>query len=177
MVTPYHLERITILDGDGQPIGAKARQSIDRTRDILHTVFVFLVTGERKFALSVIPRDSALPKLYPGKFGVTVAALVFENEAPDDAAVRALRDEVKLDGCTPIFLGKTLHRYADGVTRLQSAYCQTTDAPTLSFNDRKIAHLTYLTRRELEAMRTMTPHLFAPTFHVLWDTHHAALPF
>lgn len=176
-MTPYHLERIAILDTEGHRVGAKERRAVDRVRDILHTMYLFLLTSEGKFALSVIPRDSALPKLYPGKFGVTIAALALEHEDRDATATRALRDEVGLDACTPTFLGEAFHRSADGVTRFQSVYCLTTATPTISFNEQKIAHLTYLTRRELVSMHDLSPNLFAPTFHHLWNIYHARLPF
>lgn len=161
---------VDILNPSGLPIGVKRRKDVDKTKDILHVVYVFIVTPEGKLVLSRIPRDPAKKNLFAGKLGVTVASIIRHGETHDVAAKRAVKRELGITKPDLAYLGETLESFSGTPKRLIAAYACTAKEsqlhPDPAFTDELVA----LSSRELDRLVEKRKEL-APTLLVFWDRY------
>ena len=78
---------VQLVNEEGQIVGYKDRQAIDRHHDFLHSVLVLAKTADEKFLLSFIPTEKHLP-LFAGKLGASAATFAREHESAEQAARR-----------------------------------------------------------------------------------------
>lgn len=166
---PHGDHEVDILDDHGNVIRVKPRKDVDKTRDILHVVYSFVVTPEGKLILSRIPRDPAKNNLFPGKLAVTAATILRHNEHHLDAAKRSLAKEVGIAEPDLQFLGETMESFHNIPKRLISAYICTATEDELKPNPEDVEELIPVTRAELE--RLLDKNELAPTLLTLWDRY------
>lgn len=169
-MTTHGEYEIEILDNHGRVIGTKRRQDVDKTKDILHVVYIFVVTPDGKLILSRIPRNPAKKNLFPGKLGVTVATIVRSGEAHEDAAKRAVAKELGVEGADVTFLGETLESFTGIPKRLVAAYVCTLDEASIKPNSEDVEELVPVTHEELKRLLDK-PNNLAPTLLVFWDRY------
>ncbi|MCR4311662.1 MAG: NUDIX domain-containing protein [Candidatus Uhrbacteria bacterium] len=165
---------VEILDGHGKPIAVKRRKDIDKTKDILHVVYIFVVTPEGKLILSRIPRDPTKKNLFAGKLGVTVATIIRHEEKHRDAAKRAAKRELGLKKPDLTFLGETLEIITGVPKRLIAAYVCTASEKDIKPNRELSDELIAVTGKELDRLIEKRKEL-APTLLVFWDKYNASI--
>ena len=165
----YGDHEVDILDDHGNVIGVKAHKDVDKSREILHVVYSFVVTPDGRLLLSRIPRDPAKKNLFPGKLGVTVATVLRHDEHHLDAAKRSLAKEIGITNPDLQFLGETMEAFHNCPKRLISAYICTANESDIKPNLEDVEQLIPVTRAELEEL--LDRNEFAPTLLTLWDRY------
>lgn len=156
---------IILLNDQGQVIGSKPRNEIDKVHDIVHCTDVLLMqSGE--LILSRVPEGN----LYGGLLSASCATMVRVGEEAEAAAHRALQKELNIDTAQLTLLGEHFFTYPDGVKRLKTTFAADFEG-NITANPKDIAELVYLTRDELEGALKEKPEQFAPTFLGLWEVY------
>lgn len=161
---------VDILDIHGKLIAIKPRKDIDREKDILHLVYVFVITPEGKLLLSRIPKVTSKHPLFANKLGVTVATIVRHNEAHLKAAKRAMRRELGVNKPDLTFLGETLESFPGIPKRLIAAYMCTASQEELRPKSELTGEIVPVSGKDLEALMRKRKEL-APTLLVFWDRY------
>ncbi len=162
--------RVEILDTHGRLVTTKRRADVDKTRDALHVVYIFVVTPEGKLLLSRIPSDPTKKNLFPGKLSVTVATIVRAGETHLRAAKRALRHELRAMPADLTFLGETLENFAGLPKRLVATYMGTLNEMSIVPNTEHVEAIVPVSRKELEELFNK-PGAIAPTLSLFWGRH------
>ncbi len=165
---------VEILDTHGKPVAIKRRQDVDKTKDILHVVYVFVVTPEGKLVLSRIPRDPTKNNVFAGKLGVTVASIIRHEEKHREAAKRAVKRELGLKKPDLTFLGETLESFSGIPKRLVAAYLCTAEEKDLKPNRELTDEIIAVSGKELDRLLEKRKEL-APTLLVFWDRYNESM--
>ncbi|HET9411456.1 MAG TPA: hypothetical protein VFO38_01260 [Candidatus Saccharimonadales bacterium] len=163
-------ELVVILNKEGEVVGSKPRKELNKRTDIHHTVFVQLITPDKKLVMAQIPQREDLPNLYPYRWGTTMATIVRVDESALGAATRGLKRELHFQRATPELLGEKMLQLPDGVHIKATCYRMTSEVPRL-FSEKDIAELR---TRSLEQVRDLVdnhPAMLTPTFIELWTNH------
>ncbi len=166
---------VDLVDESGVVVGNKPRKAINKQVDLYHSVFVLLVTPDKKLVLSQIPRRDDLPNLYAGKLGSTIATIRRQGETAVTAAHRAAAAELFCHHPQLHHLGDQYQAFADGHRTYTSVYYYMGD-PAPSFSATDIRSLVAMTADELEAQIRHDAGQFAPTFAAIWSRHRRQLP-
>ena len=170
-----HAEHLVdLVDESGIVVGSKQRQEINKAADLYHTVFVILRTPAQELILSKIPDRKDLPNLYPGCIGATVATIRRHDETPDEASLRAVRNELFTKDIQLTRLVDMYLELAAGSKRYMSAYCGTHPMPE-DFSHKDIESLVAFDRAELEDAIQSKKDQFALTFLTIWQKCQAEL--
>lgn len=140
---------VDLLDQTGKIAGQKKRKDIVKGSDIYHAVYVFAVTPEDSLLVSKIAQRSDLPNLHAGSYGATAATIRRSGETAEDAAVRAVRDEL-FSMCTPELIEESFEKI-DNTYRLVGMYQITTNMPD-KYSTEDIDELVEYTKTELESL-------------------------
>jgi len=161
---------VDVLDTHGKVIAIKRRKDIDRQKDVLHLVYVFVVTPEGELLLSRIPKTTSKHPLFANKLGVTVATIVRHNEAHKDAAIRAMKRELGVKKPDLTFLGETLETFPGIPKRLIAAYVCTAAKEQLKPKTELTGEIVSVTGNDLDRLMRKRKEL-APTLLVFWDRY------
>jgi len=166
-----HAEHLVdLVDKDGTVLGSKRRQEINKATDLYHTVFVILRTPDQELILSKIPYRKDLPNLYPGSIGATVATIRRHDETPDEAGLRAVKNELFIEGISLEYLGDTYLELPDGHKKYTSVYCATHPIPD-DFSHTDIEDLVTFAHLELSNAVQSNKDQFALTFLAIWQKY------
>jgi hypothetical protein len=121
--------QVDILDTHGNVVGTKPRREIDKTKDVYHTVFVFVITPRGELVLSVIPPREDLPNLYARQMGTTIATIRRTGETAAQAARRGVQRELFIDKADIKLLGQMMIRTPEGLQCLATAYSMVGEPP------------------------------------------------
>lgn len=174
-MTPHEDFDVDILNDQGKVVGVKKRKDVDKQHDVLHSVFVLVVTPDREVILAAIPVAPEQHRWYAGCLGSTAATIVRHGEPIDVAARRVLAHELFLDYDEPVFLGEDFETYPDGIQKLSTTYYSVHNGE-LKPNPHEQDRLVPLSRAQIEAMIKKDPSVFAPTFLALWRRYGDRLP-
>lgn len=172
---------VKLLNEAGEVVGTKLRSEINKAEDILHTVHTIGITANKEVILSLIPQKKQIFRdgLFEGKLGNAAAAIVREDESAEDAAKRALSDELFLTNIEVQLLGEEFDvmEREDGSTsrRLHTAYMYKHFGANVCFNRNDSAGLLLFQREDLDAWVNEQPDLFAPSFVAIWQRYHHLL--
>lgn len=166
---------VDVLDRQGQIIGNKPRQALNKAIDIFHTIFVLLVTPRGEVVLGVIPAREDLPNFYARKMGVTMATIRRTGETPLQAAKRGVQRELFIDDADLKLLGDIRLELPERRTMFGTVYYMVGDPPA-SYSLIDIDTLAVVTTQQLRDVLLNHTDELAPTFRFIWDQYHRALP-
>jgi hypothetical protein len=170
----HGFQMVDILNKTGAIIGQKPRRDIDKTKDIYHTVFVFLVTPDKHMVLGQIPAREDLPNLYANQYGATAATIRRSDETPEHAAARAVERELFIDDADLRQIGESLEEF-DKLKKLVSVFVLRSEMPD-SFSLMDIKALKPMTRSDIDAWMQKKPGKLAPTLRLVWQKYGERFP-
>lgn len=110
-----HLESLVdVYDENSGLVGVKRRSEVDKTKDILKTIYVLVFDHNGRIYLSVIPRNGDF--LWKGQWGTSCAGILRHGEDPYLGAARTMERELGIIEETQ-FVGEEL-RNLGGVKRI-----------------------------------------------------------
>lgn len=159
----------------GTVIGTKPRGEINKREDPYHAVYVIVITPDGKVVLGEIPERDDLENLYVGTLGVTAATILRDDETPEAAARRALKDEVYIDEAQIheselVWICEGLHVLSDGAEKYFTLYTIVT-RPMRGYSKRDTVRLVLYPIAELERLMAGQPERFAPTLLCCWQQY------
>jgi hypothetical protein len=160
-------QMVDVLDEHGQIKGQKRRREVDKNVDIYHGVHVVLVTPAGEAILSLIPQRDDLPNLYTGMLGSTVATIRRHNETNEQAAKRALYEDLLLDARDLKQVRDGFIKLADGHFNHLTAFTMVSDRPEL-YQELHVGELIPIEPEGLDAALAYHTDRFAPTLRVIW---------
>jgi hypothetical protein len=146
----HEFQLVDILDEKGTVIGQKPRREIDKAKDIHHTVFVLLITPDKKVVLGQIPAREDLPNLYANQYGNTMATIRRSKEPAKAAAVRGISRELFIDETEPELIGEGMEEFDDGIKQFISVFMIGSEMPD-AFSLTDIKQLRPMSRAEAHA--------------------------
>jgi hypothetical protein len=166
-----HAEHLVdLVDKDGNVVGNKQRQEIDKTIDLYHTVFVVISTPDNKLILSKIPSRTDLPNLYAGNIGATVATIRRHNETADEASSRVVNAELFIKEVQLTHIGDTHLMLPDERNMYASVYRGIHVTPK-DFSHKDIESLLVLNRSDLDEAVRVDKTRFSSTFLAIWQKY------
>lgn len=163
---------VDIFDGEGTVIGQKKREEIEKDRDIVHTVYIFVFTPEKELWIATLSETATL---YGGKFGSTAAGMVRHGEDALQAARRTLTYELGIESWAAVVLGTDVVTLSDGVVRMMSVVSLVYDG-WVENRDGTVTEMKEVDRYNLEQLLN-DRFLFAPSFLAVWERYQAKFPF
>jgi isopentenyldiphosphate isomerase len=167
---------INILDESGNIIETKKRSEIDKTKDILHTVHIIAFTSQEEIMLTIIPDRQDLKNIYVGRYGTTSATIVRQGESPEDAAKRALSNELFLEEADLIHVGNDYFVFEESSPRFLSLYYFVHPNVLYKYNEKDIEKLCPLSREDLDE-KIKDKKAFSETFVRFWQKYNQKFPF
>ncbi|OGC81840.1 MAG: hypothetical protein A2V81_03300 [Candidatus Abawacabacteria bacterium RBG_16_42_10] len=166
---------IDILDEKGHMIGQKKREDIDRYHDILPAVHVIVITPKKEIVLVGIAQHPDQKRTWIGKLGNSAATFIRHGETDEEAALRALKNDLNISGVDLEILGKKLYTLSEGIRRMVTTFMCEFAGP-FTFNPNEVLDLHMFNKEEL--MKEMSNQQnFAPTFLAMWEDYQNKLPF
>lgn len=160
---------INLLDEKGNVIGQKKRSDIDRYQDILPAAHVIVITPQKEIVLVGIAEHPDQKRSYTGKLGNSAATFIRATESDEEAALRALKNDLHIEDVKLKKLGKKLYSFPDGIRRLVTTFSSEFAGP-FTFNPAEILALHMLSREDLEKELENLDN-FAPTFLAMWQDY------
>jgi hypothetical protein len=166
---------VDVLDVDGKIIGTKPRREINKSADIYHVIFVFLITPQGEVVLGVIPAREDLPNIYSRQMGSTLATIRRTGETPEEAAERGVQRELFIDKADLKLLGEQMMHTSDGLQTYATTYYMIGEPPaTYSVID--IDTLVVVTPQQLRNLIMHHPDEIAPSLKFIWESYSSKLP-
>lgn len=150
---------VDILDKNGKHVDQKPRKDIVKGQDIYHAVYCVLITPNGDVCLNLIAKRDDMPNLHAGKLGFTAATIKRSGEMGDEAAARAVKNELHL-AAMPTLLHEEMLA-VDGTYRKVGIYKITSEKPT-DFNRQDIEDIVAFTKPDLAKKLADEPSLFSP---------------
>lgn len=155
---------VNVLNRQGRVIDTKPRADVDRRRDILPAVYVFVKPSPGALLVATIPDDAYGARgTYVGKRGFPVATFVRADEEPFAAAKRALQKDLAISVGDLTLLSQGYTVFSDGLRRHVWVYVVQHSGPFVAdaFAASKLEIITVeAVREECKAH----PEQFAPSF-------------
>ena len=154
---------VNIYSEQGKVLETKEKSQIDKEKDILKCVYVFVKNLKGDVFLSVIPERAGM---YVGKYGVSSAGIVRSAEDIQKAAHRTVGKEF---GIRPRLqmLGTDFYDF-NGVKRFITAFACAADK--VFPNPEDVAGGDFVPKEKIEDMLS-DQEKFAPTFLALWEKY------
>ena len=168
--------RVDTLDDKGNIIGSKAWNEVDRRNDFLPNAYVFVFTPMKEMLLATLTESKLSKKIYKGKMGVPAVSLVWSNEEPEKAAMRALLNDLSIHPSEVFFLGKEFENLSDGTKRLMHVFYCLYDGEC-SMNTEHLSTFKKIKRVELETLLKVDPDQFSPQFVVAYERYKRKFPY
>lgn len=159
---------IDILNQQEDIVDKKPRVDVVKGVDIYHAVYVVLVTPRGEVALSKIANRADLPNVHHGAFGCTAATIRRSGETAEQAAERAVNDELHIDE-TPELVYQGMQA-VDGTHRLVGLYKIVAEPPT-SYSKIDIDEIVTFSQPEFEAALKDTSGTITPMLRLFWKKH------
>lgn len=159
---------VDLLDAQGKVVGAKPRRDINKTKDVYHVVFVFLMTARGEIIASVIPQRQDLPNVYVHQVGATVASIRRQGETAQQAASRALAAEVACNADVHL-VSEQMATFSDGRQSFISVFTAQSESPA-NYSERDIEALVVMTPAQLDELVGDNSPTITPTLHYMWQT-------
>lgn len=166
---------VDIFDQHGHLAGQKRRRDIDKSKDIYHTIYIFLITPEGEVVLAHIPEREDLPNMYAGQIGASVATIRRHDESTIRAAQRAAARELFIDDAEVHELGEEMLVLDDGHRTLASVFYLVSEPPE-TFSKTDLAGFEVMTPAKVSRELQEHPEKFAPTMQNLWQKYVKSLP-
>ena len=158
--------KVDILDKTGHKAGEKLRRDIVKGQDIYHAVYVVLRTPDDLIVLNKIAARQDMPNLHAGSFGCTAATIKRVAESGNEAAKRALKNELGIDLEPELLLEKFIE--IDGTHRLIGLYTATAPLPT-HYNREDIEELVAISKTAFQETLDTEPRKITPVLKMYWD--------
>ncbi len=167
---------VELLDDCGNVVGKKKRKDIDKKVDCIHLVQMLLMTQDGRLLLSHIPSDAPIKKIFGGLIGTTAATMIRVNETPEQAARRALQNELFLPDLMPTFLGRHVETFPPYAPTLTEYYRVTVDQVPTHWDRTQIVELIAMLPDDLTDRMMESPESFAPSLVAFWQRflHHTS---
>lgn len=162
---------VHVYDADGNPVGSKPRKDVDRKKDIVHCIDVFVFDAEGSMVLGRIPENN---EWVPRAWAPPAATMLRVGESAEAAAARTLQKELGITGEELHNLGEHFFVYDDGVKRWKTTFWIRTNEP-LHPNPEDVSELKSFTRAEIESAMPSDP-AFHPILDSLWGIYGGNLP-
>jgi len=167
--------RINLFDKTGKIVGQKAKSDIHRTKDILPSVYIFVINNDKKMLLAEIDQHPNNDRLYIGRIGLPAATYIQTDEDHEKAAHRALQSDLGIINPNCKYLGTYFENFDGEVKRHASVYyCTHPKNPTPNKN--AFLDLQHFSRTDIEREIALNEENFAPSFLALWNRHNRQLP-
>lgn len=166
---------IDILDEKGNVIGQKKRKDVDRYHDILPAAHVLVFTPQKEIVLVGIAQNQDQKRQYIGKLGNSAATFIRHGETEQDAALRALKNDLNINNVQISLLGKRFCTLPDGIRRLVTTFVCEYAGP-FTFNPNEVLDLHTFSRKEI-GKELSNEQNFAPSFLGTWQEYQSKLPF
>jgi hypothetical protein len=171
----HEFQLVDVLNASGKVIGQKPRREIDKTKDIHHTVFVLLITPNKRAVLGQIPAREDLPNLYANQYGSTMATIRRNNESATQAAVRGISRELFIDDTKPELIGEGMEEFDNGRRQMVSVFVLQSEMPD-EFSVTDIKQLRPMSLAEIDTKLSRKPEQFAPTLRLIWKKYKEKIP-
>jgi len=89
--------QVDLIDRTGNVVDSKKRGDIVKGKDAYHAVYCVLTTPKDELVLNLIAQRQDMPNLHAGKFGCTAATIRRSGETGQQAAERAVSEELKIN--------------------------------------------------------------------------------
>lgn len=157
---------VDILNSNGQIIDNKPRKDIIKGQDIYHAVYVVVITPSDEIVVSLIPDRQDLPNFHAGKYGCTAATIRCSGETAQQAAERAVSEELCILEKPQLFYEDTLD--IDNTRRMVSFYKVKARAPT-DFSKQDIDEISTFPCKKFEKVLNERPESFTPLLKLFWQ--------
>ncbi len=164
---------VVLLDDHGQRIGSKLRRDIDKVHDVVHCVDVLVFDGD-KLLINSIPGTTG--QIYVNGLAPAPATMLRVDETTEEAAHRALKKELGIDGGELHLLGEHFYVYPDGIKRLKTVYWMQ-HSGAFTANPEDVANVRWMSREDVTTAMSTEPNSIAPVFTGVWDEYQSVLPF
>jgi len=152
---------LTLVDENDNEIGRETRKKCHLGKGKMHrAIAVFLFTDKN---LMLIQQRSQKEQLWPGYWDCTVATHVYPNETYEEAAERALRDELDVSASVKKILAFTY--FAPFGRHAENEYCALLVGSfngTVTPNINKVSNIAYINIEELSAEMNKKPKAYTP---------------
>jgi len=166
---------VDVLDKTGAIISSKRRSDVDKSVDIYHGVYIFLITPRGEVVLSTIPVREDLPNLYAQRLGAPAATIRRSGETAEEAADRCATRELFIDQLPLKLVGEKMYHLSSDRYVYASVFCAIAEAP-LNYSLIDIESFLVVTPREIDAMIEHHPEKIAETFIAFWHDYRKKLP-
>lgn len=164
---------VRMYDESGNECGIKKRKDIDKRKDIVCCVEVFILMKNRQVVLS---RKLNKPKeLYPGKLTAPTATILRDGESGMEAAKRTLLDELYIENLEPVYLGKEFVILDIGVKKWLECYYVIYDNSITLFNKERLGNIEIKERDEVEKLVNESNDV-AEMFSIVWKRYKEQIP-
>lgn len=155
---------INVLNKRGKVVKTKARADIDRVRDILPCVYVFVAPARDTVLVATIPDDAYGSRgTYVGKLGFPVASFIRADEDALEAAKRAVKKDLGVEAGDLHILMQGYVAFADGLRRHATVYLLSHKGPFVP-DVHAASKLETIALPELRSMVMAEPKRFAYSF-------------
>ncbi|MFB6226424.1 MAG: hypothetical protein ABEJ02_03660 [Candidatus Paceibacteria bacterium] len=162
---------VKIFDKNGDLRGYKPRAEINKTKDIVSTIHVFVIKDD-KLILSKIPANG---HVFTGKIGSTFATMERKGDEDEIVSVqRAIKDDLDLeqlpDGIsTPRIICDKFFYEGGKLTRFFKGYYIETTKPLVSAGSSCNIELVCFQVEQITDKIENKPDLFAPSLLSVWE--------
>lgn len=168
---------VQLFDSEGNATSTKERNKIDKSKDLCFSVHVLVFTPSKEIVLAQIPVKTNYPEIDAGKIKSTATSLLRVEETPQQAAKRAIKEELSLTEATPLLLGRHFHEFQNDMKRWVDVYYLINQENSVSFKDENTNQLLYFNRLNLTEKISNERDSFTLTFQFIWDTYKEQFPF
>ena len=102
---------------EGQRIGEKPIQEINKITDILEAVYVKVFIDDKILLSKIIQKPGGLKKMHEGKWGTPIATIVRLHETPEEAFKRASISDIGLIPEITCMYPRTPYEFENGSKR------------------------------------------------------------
>lgn len=164
---------VDLIDEKGRVVGQKPRHAINKKTDLYHAVHILLLTPDNDAILSVIPDRSDLPNLYSQLFGTTVATIKRSHETIEQAAHRALANDLFLKTINLKYLGDSIINLPGVNKPYYMSVFAAKALPPIEHNQLDIEKI--VIAQPLELDKLVEAQQVSPTLEFIWKNYRQVL--
>ena len=164
---------VQLCNEHGITTGYKVRRDVDKKRDTIHVVDIFVIGGG-KLLLAKIPTSP----IYTGLWGVSAVTLLRQHESVEEGALRCLESELEIIPTDVMLdpLGAKFFQYPDGVRRFRTTFYAETLRKVFVTDPKNASELRWFSRDDIDDMVDNAAIECSPPFLALWREYREKIP-
>ena len=170
-------QQVQLFNDKGEPTGSKHRHDIDKEKDLCFSIHLLVFTPSKELVLSQIPEINEYKEVDEGKIKSTATSLLRIEETPQDAARRAMKEELSISEATPLLMGREFHEFPNGMERWLDIYYFVNTENAVTFKSENTNEMLYFNRIDLTEKISQNPDSFTHTFNLIWEKYSNQFPF